>query len=256
MSTESRRATFRQRLRARAQLVGTWVKTPAPMICEVLCRSELDLLALDAEHSPFGRTELDACLAICRALDMPTLVRVPAADPALILNALDCGASGVLVPHVDTAQKARDAVRACHFGPGGRGYAGSTRAAGFGARSIARHRQLSDAETTVVLQVEDASALAALAEIAAVAAVDCLFVGRIDLTVSLEKSRSDDAAVVAAVAQICAAGRQAGVAVGMFVADPAEARQWTTHGASLFILGSDHGFLLDGAQQLLQKLRG
>jgi 2-keto-3-deoxy-L-rhamnonate aldolase RhmA len=255
VSTESRRETFRQRLRARTQLVGTWVKTPSPIVCEVLCRSELDLLALDAEHAPYGRSELDTCLAICRALDMPTLVRVPAADPALILNALDCGASGVLVPHVDTAQKARDAVRACHFGRGGRGYAGSTRAAGFGARSIAQHRQMSDAETTVVLQLEDASALDALPEIASVASVDCLFVGRIDLTVSLEKSRSDDAAVVAAVAQICAAGRQAKVAVGMFVADPAEARQWTAHGASLFILGSDHGFLLDGAQQLLQKLR-
>jgi 2-keto-3-deoxy-L-rhamnonate aldolase RhmA len=97
VSTESRRATFRQRLRARTQLVGTWVKTPSPIVCEVLCRSELDLLALDAEHAPFGRSELDACLAICRALDMPALVRVPAADPALILNALDCGASGVLV---------------------------------------------------------------------------------------------------------------------------------------------------------------
>jgi 2-keto-3-deoxy-L-rhamnonate aldolase RhmA len=106
-----------------------------------------------------------------------------------------------------------------------------------------------------VLQLEDASALDALPEIASVASVDCLFVGRIDLTVSLEHSRPDDAAVVAAVAQICAAGRQANVAVGMFVADPVEARQWTAHSASLFILGSDHGFLLDGAQQLLQKLR-
>jgi staphyloferrin B biosynthesis citrate synthase len=255
MSSESRRATFRQRLRTRTKLVGTWVKTPSPIICEVLCRSELDLLALDAEHAPFGRAELDACLAICRALDMPTLVRVAAAEPALILNALDCGASGVLVPHVDTAQKARDAVRACHFGPGGRGYAGSTRAAGFGARNIVTHRQQSSAETTVILQIEDATALDEITAIAAVDNIDALFVGRIDLTVSLDKSQPDDAAVVAAVAQICAAGKQAAVAVGMFVSNPAEAHQWTTHGASLFILGSDHGFLLDGAQQLLQKLR-
>ena len=61
-------ARFRQRLRARELLVGTWVKTPAPVVCEVLAGTGLDVLTLDAEHAPFGRAELDGCLAVCRAL--------------------------------------------------------------------------------------------------------------------------------------------------------------------------------------------
>jgi 2-keto-3-deoxy-L-rhamnonate aldolase RhmA len=90
-------ATFRHRLRARELLVGTWVKTPAPVV--------------DAEHAPFGRAELDACMAICRASGVPALVRVPSADPAQVLNALDGGACGVVVPHVDSVAAASSICR-------------------------------------------------------------------------------------------------------------------------------------------------
>ncbi len=254
-STPTRTVTFRQRLLARELLVGTWVKTPAPVVCEVLGTTALDLLALDAEHAPFGRAELDACLARCRGVDIPALVRVPSAEPPQILNALDCGASGVLVPHVASVSQAQAAVRACHYGPGGRGYAGSTRAAGFAGRGIGEQLQRARDQTSVILQIEDAEALPVVGAIAAVAGVDCLFVGRVDLTVSLGKTRTDDPEVVRAVESICAAGRQHGVAVGMFVADPAEAKRWMEQGASLFILGSDQGFLLSGAEALRAALR-
>ena len=246
---------FRRRLLARDLLIGTWIKTPSPVVCEVLARSGLDVLALDAEHAPFGRAELDACLAICGALDAPALVRVPSADPAQILNALDCGASGVLVPHVSTPQQAEAAVRACHYGAGGRGFAGSTRAAGFAGTPIADHLRRSRDQTAVILQIEDVEALDCLDRIAAVPGVDGLFVGRVDLTVSLGKTRTDDPAVLQAVEGICAAGKKAGVPVGMFVADPAEAKRWVPQGASLFILGSDHTFLLSGARALIESVR-
>jgi 2-keto-3-deoxy-L-rhamnonate aldolase RhmA len=60
---------------------------------------------------------------------------------------------------------------------------------------------------------------------------------------------------VAAVERVCSAARVAGVAVGMFVATVAEARQWMERGASLFVLSSDHGFLLAGARQLREALQ-
>lgn len=249
------RDAFRSRLLGKELLVGTWVKTPAPVVCEVLGGSGLDVLALDAEHAPFGRAELDACLAICRATGMPALVRVPSGDGTHILNALDCGATGVLVPHVHTVSQAEAAVRSCHYGRGGRGYAGSTRAAGFAGRSIADQLQESRTKTTVILQIEDAEALDVIDGIAAVEGVDCLFIGRIDLTVSLGKTRPDDAEVLRAMEKICAAGKKASTAVGMFLSDPAEARQWMTQGVSLFLLGSDQTFLLSGARQLIDAVR-
>ena len=253
--TESRRHSFRQRLLNHDLLIGTWVKTPSPIVCEILGKTDLDALCLDAEHAPFGRTELDACIAAIRATNVTPLVRVPSADPHDILNALDCGATGIVVPHVRTVADADAICRMSLYGPGGRGFAGSSRAAGFAGKAIADQLRESAEQTTIIAQIEDLEALDVIDAIAAVKRVDCLFIGRIDLTVALGKTDPNDPDVVDAVASICAAGKKAGTAVGMFVADVAEAKQWQDHGASLFLLQSDQAFLLAGAAKLAAALR-
>ena len=108
-------------------LAGTFMKTPAYELVEILAMSGLDFICLDAEHAPFDRGRLDACMAVARALKFPILVRVPDGSQAEILKALDSGATGVVVPHVATPEKAADVARWSRFGHGGRGYAGSHR---------------------------------------------------------------------------------------------------------------------------------
>jgi 2-keto-3-deoxy-L-rhamnonate aldolase RhmA len=253
--SEAKASTFRQRLVNRDLLVGTWIKTPSPIVCEVLGKSGLDALCLDTEHAPFGRLELDACISTCRAVGMTALVRVPSADSPHIQSALDCGATGVVVPHVKTAEEAEAICLMSLYGPGGRGYAGSTRAARFGGKAIADHLGASADETTIIAQIEDLEALNAIEDIAAVERVDCLFIGRLDLTVALGKRDPSEPAVVDAVERICAAGRSAEKAVGMFVSNVEEAKHWTEKGASLFLLASDHAFLLAGARTIVSALR-
>ncbi len=112
---------LKTRLHAREPLVGTWLKTPSPMVCEVLGATELDLVCIDAEHSPFDRLVQDQCLHALGSAGMPSLVRVPAARHEYVLNTLDCGATGVVVPHVTSAGMAEEVVAMSHFGAGGRG---------------------------------------------------------------------------------------------------------------------------------------
>ena len=224
-------------------------------MCEILGKSELDALCLDAEHAPFGRTQLDACITAIRATNMTPLVRVPSADPHDILNALDCGATGIVVPHVRTVADAEAICQRSLYGPGGRGFAGSSRAAGFAGKAIADQLKESTEQTTIIAQIEDVEALNAIDEIAAVERLDCLFIGRIDLTVALGKTDPNDPVVVDAVASICAAGKKANTAVGMFLPDVEEARRWRDKGASLFMLASDQAFLLAGARDLVSALR-
>ena len=246
--------TFRDRLRAGDLLAGTWVKTPNPIIVEVLTLTPLDCLVLDAEHAPFDRASLDLCLLAARAGGKPVLVRPASAAPEQILNALDCGADGVILPHITSAADAAAAVLACTYTRGGRGYAGSSRAAGYTTTGMAAHRAAA-AGVTMIAQIEDVEAVDDIAAIAAVPGIDALFIGRADLTIAYGAATPDDPCVVAAVERICAAGRAAERTVGMFLGRASDVPHWRGHGASLFILASDHDFLLAGAARLAAEVR-
>jgi 2-keto-3-deoxy-L-rhamnonate aldolase RhmA len=243
---------FREKLTNRDTLVGTFVKTPSSIIAEVLALSDLDVFCIDTEHAPFGRLELDQTIAAFRYADKPVLVRTADDSPREIRNALDCGATGIVVPHVTSADQARAIVKAAHFGDGGRGYAGSPRAAGYTTKAMVGHIADSRAQTTVIVQIEDTSALDNVSEIAAVDGVDCLFIGRVDLAVALQKGVSDPE-VLDAVEKICSDAHNGATAIGMFTPNAAELPQWQSLGASFFLLSSDQSMLLAGANALAQS---
>lgn len=248
-------ADFRKRLTAGELLVGTFVKTPSPILVEVLAETSLDVLCLDGEHAPFDRMSQDLCLAMARGRSMACLVRTPALSAPDMLAALDSGASGVVVPHVDSRERAETLAKLTRFGPGGRGFAGSPRAAAYGGRTMAEHLSRTPEEIAVIAQIEDVDALDHLDAIAEVEGIDALFVGRADLTVALGKVDPKDPAVLEAVESICAAGVKAGRRVGMFVADLSELDHWRARGASFFLLQSDHVFLKAGADLLARTVQ-
>jgi 2-keto-3-deoxy-L-rhamnonate aldolase RhmA len=239
---------LKQRLGSGDTLWGSFLKTPSPILVEVLAGAGLDLLCLDAEHAPFDRGAIDLCTLAARAAGIPLLVRTPTAAPEHILSVLDCGADGVLLPHIRSAQEARAAVAAAQYGRGGRGYAGSSRAAGYGTTPIPQHLAASAERTVVVAQIEDVEAVDAIDEICAVDNLDAVFIGRIDLTIALGETNPDAPPVLAAVERILTAGQGAGLAVGMFVPRDGDVGGWSRKGARLFLQGSDHAFMRAGAK--------
>ncbi len=240
---------FKRRLTDAESVVGTFMKTPSAIVAEVLTLSSLDAICIDAEHAPFGRMELDACIAALRAADCPSIVRVANDGATNIRNALDSGATAILVPHVTSAAQARMIVQHAHFGEGGRGFAGSTRASGFTTKSMPDHLSDSAQQTTVIVQIEDLAALPNVSEIAAVAGVDAIFIGRADLAVAMELSPMDRP-VIAAVRKICEQASTLDCAVGMFTPATSEIPSWRSHGCQFFLLSSDQSFLLAGANAL------
>ncbi|MGB6229464.1 MAG: aldolase/citrate lyase family protein [Litorimonas sp.] len=245
---------FAARLKTGEPIIGTWVKTPHPHVVEVLARTPLDVVVLDAEHAPFDRPTLDLCILAARASGIPVLVRPQANDPAAILQALDGGATGVVVPHIRNGEDAERAVRSCRYIPNGRGYAGSTRAAGYTTRSMADHRAACETPL-VIAQIEDRDALDDLEGIMSTNGLGGVFVGRADLAVSFGASSMDDAAVVEAVDRICEQASRHGVPLGMFLSRVEDVSLWREKGATFFFLGSDQSFMLGGATALAQSVR-
>ena len=148
-------ADFKALVKSGKPLSGTFLKTPHHNMIEVMAQSGLDFVCLDAEHAPFDRAAIDACMAVSRALDYPVLVRVGDSSPREILWALDCGAAGIVVPHVDSVERAEEIARTARFGKGGRGFAGTPRWGGFGTEKMADLLERSHQETVVFAQIEE-----------------------------------------------------------------------------------------------------
>lgn len=247
-------ADFKKRMRSGERLVGTFVKTPAIEMIEVLGRSGLDFLCLDAEHSAFDRARMDACLALARAMDVPVLVRVGWGSAEAILQALDAGAVGVVVPHVDTPEKAADIARWAHFGVGGRGYAGSTRWAGFATRPM-QEVLAQDAETVVIAQIEEPAGVEAVEAIATTPGIDGLFLGPADLSVAHGRSSVGGPELEAAYARVGAAARDAGLACMTFVPGPDAVPALAAQGVHMFFVASEHSWMLDAANTVAERVR-
>ncbi|GAM59490.1 4-hydroxy-2-oxovalerate aldolase [Vibrio ishigakensis] len=234
-----------KQLQSQKQL-GTFVKTPHPHVIEVLALSNLDFIILDAEHSPYDRASLDLCIMTARLSGLPSLVRVPDAQPSTLLNALDCGASGVQVPHVCTKEQAEHIAKITRYGEGGRGYAGSTRAASYATKPMPKHLADSKASTTVVAQIEDPIGVENVEEIAKVEGIDALFIGQVDLAVAYGASSVADDVVTQASLRIIKAAKDVGKPVGMFLASGSMVPQWSEAGVTFFGVGSEHKMIIEG----------
>jgi 2-keto-3-deoxy-L-rhamnonate aldolase RhmA len=240
-------AGFRQRLLSRVPLAGTFLKTPAFQLIEILAQSELDFVCLDAEHAPFDRSAIDACCAMGRALDFPVLVRVGDGSPREILQALDCGAVGVVVPHVDSAEKAAALAQAARFGRGGRGFAGSTRWAGYVTQSMPDLLARSQSETVVMAQIEEPEGVAAAEAIAATDGIDALFLGPADLSVGYGHDHQASEDLFSAMERVGKATEAAGKAYVSWVANAQKAQEWSAYGMSCFFISSEHSWMRAGA---------
>tara|TARA_Y100001960_G_C14592051_1_gene786201 strand:+ start:267 stop:1028 length:762 start_codon:yes stop_codon:yes gene_type:complete len=245
---------FRARMLKRELLVGIFLKTPALENIEVLALSGLDFICLDCEHAPIDRRDMDTCVAMGRALDIPTLIRVPQGSRVEILKALDVGATGIVVPHVNTVEKAQKISRYARFGHGGRGFAGSTRWANYTTNTMTELIARSHKETVVIAQIEEPEALDAIDDIASTEGIDGLFIGPADLAVCLNESGTDCESVNKAMKTVAAAAKSNKKCAITFIPDPKLAAELQTIGLTMFCVGSEQSLILAGARQVMATI--
>jgi len=231
--------------------VGTFVKTPAPQVIEVLGLAGLDFAVLDAEHAPWDRGTLDLALLAGRAARLPLLVRVAERSAGAILPVLDQGAAGIVVPHVDSAADALDAVACARYIGGRRGYSSSARAGAYGTLGMDETIRRGDG-TVVIVQIESEAAVAAVHDILAVPGVAGVLLGRADLALSMGLTSTQHARVAAATDHVLQAVGAAGRLLGVAVGSDAERERFIAQGANWVVQGSDQSLLRQAALALRQ----
>ena len=178
-------ADFKKQLRAGSPKFGLFVNSHSPTVAEQLAHSGYDWLLIDTQHGPMGYEKLSAMLAAVSSGGAKSMVRVGGyADRPSIQQALDLGADGVLIPYINTAEEARQAISCARYPTAG------TRSVYFPQRSMNKDGLLGYAggannNIIVALQVETADCIKNIAEIAAVPGVDILFLGQNDLCMSM-----------------------------------------------------------------------
>jgi 4-hydroxy-2-oxoheptanedioate aldolase len=178
-------AAFKQQLREGSPKLGLFLNAHSPTLAEQLAHSGYDWLLVDTQHGPMGNEQLSAMLAAIASGGAKSMVRVAGYhDRGGIQQALDLGADGVLVPYINTAEEARQAVSCCRYPTEG------TRSVYFPQRSTNKAGLLgyvgnANKNIMVALQVETASCIEHIDEIAAVKGVDILFLGQNDLCMSM-----------------------------------------------------------------------
>ena len=175
-------AEFARKLRNRERIVGYWIMLDAPTATERVARLGYDYVCLDGQHGLFGYSGLlNGVTAADAAGSATPLVRPASNDPGLIGRALDTGAGGVIVPLVDTAEQAAEAVRATRYPPRGARSYGPVRS----DLRIGPDPAAADESVVVIAMIETARGLANLEEISATPGLDAVYVGPADLCLAV-----------------------------------------------------------------------
>jgi 2-keto-3-deoxy-L-rhamnonate aldolase RhmA len=218
-----------------------------------------DWLFIDMEHGAHSVHEATQLCIAALPSGITPIVRIAAGALDEGTRALDNGALGVIVPHVDTAERAREIAHAFRYPPlGHRSWGGPPAAYGFVAPGNAEAQAALNDAVLVVAMIESPEAVANAGEIAAVDGIDALLIGTSDLTAEMGISgQISHPRVAEAYESVAAACRAHGKALGMGgVYDKDTASRYIKGGARLVLSGADHNFILAGAKARAEVLRG
>ncbi len=246
---------FRADLRARKRLIGCWASLGSPITAEVLGLAGFDWILLDGEHAPNDLASFIAQLMALKDSASAPVVRPTSNDTVEIKRLLDAGFYNIIVPYVESAEEARNAVAATRYPPHGvRGVSVSMRHNRYG--TVPEYQQRVNDNVCVAVQIESRPGLAALDAIAAVDGIDGLFVGPSDLAAALgHLGNAGHPDVQDAIRHVFDRAAAAGKASGILAPVEADARRYLEWGATFVAVGSDLGVFRAATQALADKYR-
>lgn len=239
-------------------VIGSWITTPSSAIAEILVAAGYDWVVVDLEHSTIS---IEQAGELIRTIDLggsAPLVRITSNSPDQIKRVMDAGAHGIVVPMVNSAQDARDAVSATRYAPNGIRGVGLARAQGYGSK-FSEYLEWQKESAVVIVQIEHKDAISNLEEILATPGVDGFIIGPYDLSCSMgipgefEKSEFKDA-----MAFILAKGLAMGCPAGLHIVEPDVSRleQSISEGFRFIAYSVDVRMLDVSARKGIDSIRG
>lgn len=232
--------TFKQNLKDGKTQIGCWVGLADAYCAEISATAGFDWLLVDGEHAPNDLRSTLAQLQIIDASDSHPVVRVPIGETWLIKQVMDAGAQSLLIPMVESAEQAKELVKATRYPPHGVRGVGAALARASRFSAIPDYVETADQEICLLLQVESRAGMAELDDILAVDGVDGVFIGPSDLAADMGYlGQSNAPEVVDAISDALVRIRAADKAAGILVVDKDSIEKYRKLGANFLAVGID-----------------
>jgi len=247
---------FKLAMQQKRPQIGLWLGLCSSYSAELLAGAGFDWLLIDGEHAPNNVQTVLGQLQAVAPYPVQPVVRPPWNDPVVIKQLLDIGAQNLLIPMIQNAKQARDAVRATRYPPQGIRGVGSALARASRWNRVENYLQAADAQMCVLVQIETREAVNNLDEILQVDGVDGVFIGPADLSADMGFAGNPQHPQVQrtiddAIARICAAGK----APGILMAQPDLAQHYLESGALFVAVGVDTTLLARAAEALAERFK-
>jgi len=176
--------TLKLKSQQKGGTIGSWITISHPAVAEIMAAAGFDWLVIDMEHSAIGISAAEHLIRVIQLSGLPALVRIGENDVTLIKRVMDAGASGIIVPMVNTAEQAVKAVASVKYPPKGIRGVGLARAQGYGTH-FKEYQNWANTESVVIVQIEHIEAVNNIEKIINIDGVDGFIVGPYDLSASL-----------------------------------------------------------------------
>lgn len=241
------------KLRAGKVSIGSWLNLASPLSAELLATEGFEWLTVDLEHGPWGLADAANAFRAIEARGTVPLARPWSHNPEVIARILDCGALGVVVPHVSNRSQAEALVQAVRYPPVGKRSSGTGR-----NQTFTDYQARANEEILLIPQIEDIEGVENIEEIMSVPGVDVGFLGPNDLGLAMglrpgEMAKSSEhRRMLERVLEGC---KKTGKPAGIPVANGAEANQWIARGFQMIDLSNDLVLLRNVVRSELAAIR-
>ncbi len=246
---------LKKRIKNGEAVNGCWLNLGSSLTAEIVGSAGFDWVLIDLEHGAGNEKDVLSQLQAIEHFDTAAIVRIESSSRQRIHRVLDLGAEGVMVPRITTVEEARQVVSGLRYPPeGNRGIAKMVRATGFG-KNFAEYFDTANENILGVVQIETMEALNCVDEIAAIDAVDVLFIGPSDLSMALGIfGQTDHSLYKDALKATVSAAQKAGKATGILIANPDDYNIYYEMGIRMIACGADASFVTEGARTMSSKL--
>lgn len=232
--------TLKEKIERKQPVFGLFVSIPHPVIIEMIGHAEYDFVIIDLEHAATNMESVEELVRAAELAGMTPLVRISKVERAEILKVLDCGAQGIVIPHVEQREQVEEAVRHAYYHPLGMRSLNSGRPGVFGKYPLTGYIQEANEQVMVVPMIESVEGVRQSASILSHPQVSWVLEGAADLSQSLGVPwQTEHPDVQRSLGALHEAAKQCQVPYATVARSKEDMALWAERGVYIYVLGDD-----------------